>query len=210
MLYSTDDTTEYIFEGTKKVFTPYVLTTKTSISKRGTSAVYKCEDNKSMHGMGVKLTFTFSGVGTCFPLVCTVTGLTKREMPTRKEFIVVKVPGMCIGGGGVNINNQEVGYLLFMRDTKGAEKMRFRWYQQEILIPGINNHRMRFAKFDASTMTYIPDKLTAVSYCDGDIKMEAIKLGTDLFTNNKVIANKQHASRSGVEQPADLAKVFSS
>jgi hypothetical protein len=69
---------------------------------------------------------------------------------------------------------------------------------------------MRFAKFDASTMTYIPDKLTAVSYCDGDIKMEAIKLGTDLFTNNKVIANKQHASRSGVEQPADLAKVFSS
>jgi len=37
--------------------------------------------------------------------------------------------------------------------------------------------------------------------------MEAIKSGTDLFTDNKVIANKQHASRSGVEQPADLAKV---
>jgi len=38
--------------------------------------------------------------------------------------------------------------------------------------------------------------------------MEAIKSGTDLFTDNKVIANKQHASWSGVEQPADLAKVF--
>ena len=58
-------------------------------------------------------------------------------------------------------------------------------------------------------MTYIPDKLTAVSYCDGDIsQMDAIKSGTDLFTDNKVIANKQHASRSGVEQPADLAKLF--
>ena len=58
-------------------------------------------------------------------------------------------------------------------------------------------------------MTYIPEKLTAVSYCDGDIsQMDAIKSGTDLFIDNKVIANKQHASRSGVEQPADLAKVF--
>ena len=53
LLYSTDDTTEYIFEGTKKQFMPYVLTTKSSISKRGTSAVYKCEDNKSMNGMRV-------------------------------------------------------------------------------------------------------------------------------------------------------------
>jgi hypothetical protein len=55
-----------------------------------------------------------------------VSGLSEREMPTRKEFIHVKVPGLCIDGGGVNINNQEVGHLLFMRNTKGAEKKRFR------------------------------------------------------------------------------------
>ena len=30
LLYSTDDTTEYIFEGTQKKFVPYVLTTKSS------------------------------------------------------------------------------------------------------------------------------------------------------------------------------------
>ena len=132
LLYSTDDTTEYIFEGTQKKFVPYVLTTKSSISKRGTNAVYKCEDNKSMSGMRVKLTFTFSSMGIYFPLGCTVSGLTDREMPTGKEFIQVKVPGLCIGGGGVNINNQEVGHLIFMQNTKGAEKKRFRWYQQEI------------------------------------------------------------------------------
>jgi len=63
LLYSTDKTTEYIFEGTKKKFVPYVLTTKSSISKRGTNAVYKCEDNKSMSGMHDKLTFTFSAMG---------------------------------------------------------------------------------------------------------------------------------------------------
>jgi hypothetical protein len=80
LLYLTDDTTEYIFEGTLKRFVPYALTTKSPIAKRGTDAVYKCEDNKSMSGMHVKLTFTFSAVGTCMPLVCTVSDLIKREM----------------------------------------------------------------------------------------------------------------------------------
>ena len=82
LLYSTDDTTEYIFEGTMKQFVPYVLTTKTLMAKRSTNAVYKCEDNKSMSGMCVKLTITFSAMGTCMPLVCTITGLTEREIPT--------------------------------------------------------------------------------------------------------------------------------
>ncbi len=104
------------------------------------NVVYKCEDNKSMSGMHVKLTFTFSAMCTCFPLVCTVTGLTEQEMPTGEEFLHVKVPGLCIGGGGVDVNNQKVGHLVFMRNTKGAKKKRFRWYQQEILMPGINDH----------------------------------------------------------------------
>ena len=52
---------------------------KKSITKRSTNAVYKCKDNKSMSGMRVKLAFTLSAIGTCMPLVCTVTGLTQRE-----------------------------------------------------------------------------------------------------------------------------------
>ena len=39
------------------------------------------------------------------PLVVTVTGLSEREMPEGKEFIHAKVPGLCIRGGGVNIEN---------------------------------------------------------------------------------------------------------
>jgi hypothetical protein len=57
LLYSTDDTTEYIFEGTQKKFVPYILTTKSSISEQGMNAVYKWEDNKSMSGMHVRRTF---------------------------------------------------------------------------------------------------------------------------------------------------------
>ncbi len=61
-------------------------------------------------------------------------------MPTGQEFIHVNIPGLCIGGGGVNINNDVVGHVLFMRNTEGAEKRRFKWYQQEILISVINDH----------------------------------------------------------------------
>ena len=61
--------------------------------------MYKCDENKSMSGMRVKLTFTFSAMGTCFPLVCTVSGLTEREMLMGEEFIHIRVPGLCIGGG---------------------------------------------------------------------------------------------------------------
>jgi len=53
LLYSTDDTTEYILEGTMKQFVLYVLTTKTSMAKRSTNAVCKWEDNKSLSGMHV-------------------------------------------------------------------------------------------------------------------------------------------------------------
>jgi hypothetical protein len=30
----------------------------------------------------------------------------------------------------------------------------------------------------------------------------------ELFAENKIIVNKQNAAQSGVEQPADLARVF--
>ncbi len=53
----TDDTTEYIFEGTKDVAPKFVLTTKSSIMKKGIDAIYWPEDSKAMNGMRVKLTF---------------------------------------------------------------------------------------------------------------------------------------------------------
>ncbi len=51
--------------------------------------------------------------------------------------------------------------------------------------------------------------MSTVAYCDGDIsQINVIKNSNNLFIDNKVITNKQHASWSVVEQPADLARVF--
>ncbi len=51
--------------------------------------------------------------------------------------------------------------------------------------------------------------MTAVAYWDGDIsQINVIINSINLFIDNKVIANKQHASWSGIKQPEDLARVF--
>ena len=55
----------------------------------------------------------------------------------------------------------------------------------------------------------MPDELNAAACCDGDLpQVHAIVSNQNLFMEMKVVANRQNAARTGVEQPADLAKVF--
>eukprot|EP00985_Skeletonema_marinoi_P025838 scaffold19360_cov223-Skeletonema_marinoi.AAC.1 len=93
-IYSTDDTTCYIFEGKVNGKDKWTLVSNDSIRKSGTKAVYRVEDNKMMNGMRVKLTFTFSAAGMCAPLFVTVSGLSEDEMPN-KPFLHMRVPGLC-------------------------------------------------------------------------------------------------------------------
>lgn len=96
-----------------------------------------------------------------------------------------------------------------MRGGEGADLKRFRWYQDNILIPGIKAHRLKYGNFDSDSGAAIPDHLTAVSYCDGDFgNLSVIKENAQMLKDLKIVANKQNAARSAVEQPADLAKCF--
>jgi hypothetical protein len=71
--------------------------------------------------------------------------------------------------------------------------------------------RKKYCKFDIEAETTIPDKLTMVVWCDGDMsQIDAIKQSVEVYIENKIIADKQNAVQSGVEQPADLAHVFNS
>ena len=135
LIISTDDTTEYIFEGTMNEKPKFVLATKTAVSKRGTNSLYRVEDSKSMNGLRVKPTFTFTAMGNCFPLVVTVAGLTDYEMPG-EDFVHVQIPRLCIGGGCVSVDsNQQLGHLFLMKEGKGAEKTRFKYYQEHMSVP---------------------------------------------------------------------------
>jgi hypothetical protein len=93
LIVSTDDTTEYIFEGTCEEQTKFVLATKSSIMKQGTNALYLVQDTKLISGMRVKLTFTFTAMGNCFPLVVTLAGLTEWEI-SGQDFVYVEIPGL--------------------------------------------------------------------------------------------------------------------
>jgi hypothetical protein len=100
-------------------------------------------------------------MGNCFPFVVTVTGLTEWDM-SGKDFVHVEIPGLCIGGGGVSVNSSEqCGHLFLMRNTEGAEKARFKYYQEKILIPGISLQWKKYCDFDIAAGTSIPDKATA-------------------------------------------------
>ena len=87
------------------------------------------------------------------------------------------------------MNSKDVGHVIFLRNTPGSEKKKFRWYQDTILIPEIKAHRLRHDNFDSSTGLEIPEALTAVSWCDGDLsQIDAIKNSISLFANNKIVA----------------------
>ena len=129
-------------------------------------------------------------------------------MPPGKNLIVLKIPGLCIGGSAVGSNAQN-GYAVFVRRGSGVNKMRFQFYQKHVLLPYINLLRKEYAGFDISNGTSIPDELTAVSWCDGDLsQLHSVTNEHYMLTDQKVIENKQNAARRAVGQAADLAKVF--
>ena len=117
--------------------------------------------------------------------------------------------GLSIGGGGISLGNTQKGYILFMRGGEKVDKERYKLYRDKIFLPYVNDTRNKYDSFLHDGITPIPDALTAVSWCDGDISQIAnIVEDIDVYTSNKIIANKQSAARSGTEHAADLCKVF--
>lgn len=83
-----------------------------------------------------------------------------------------------------------------MRGGEGADLKRFRWYQDNILIPGIKAHRLKYGNFDSDSGAAIPDHLTAVSYCD----VTCIQEGDCILTSSSsnFILCLSHPKRQGV------------
>ena len=53
LIFLTDDTTEYTFEGIKDGEPSFVLAAKSSVAKRGTNALYTSDPSKAIKGMRV-------------------------------------------------------------------------------------------------------------------------------------------------------------
>ena len=65
---------------------------------------------------------------------CITIYLTDAEMPGDEDFTVLRVQGLGPGGYGLN-GSKEMGFVLLMKATEGAEKRRFRWIQRTYCFP---------------------------------------------------------------------------
>jgi len=132
--WTIDDSTVFKFAGTSSINNKSELVAKESVKASGNESIWTMDEGNAMRGLRVAFTFAFSGAGTSLPIVACVSGLSEQELP-ETDFLEVEIPGFCIGGGS-NVAIKTPGYVLFMRDTPGAKQEKFKWYQQNVFVPG--------------------------------------------------------------------------
>ena len=129
-----DDTVNYIFEGKGSDNDSYRLVASKENKNAGTRSTYKNEDPRNMCGLGVKITYTFSAAGTMAPIFISVLGITERDLPKEPIFLI-KIKGLCVGGGGVNLGAQQYGIIIFIRGKNAMDKKIYKIYLDMIIIP---------------------------------------------------------------------------
>jgi len=75
------------------------------------------------------IVYVFSGVGTSAPLFITVTDMSEKELSLYTS-LIVEAKGFFIGGGGINIGCDGVGYILFMRKKENCDMVKYACYQK--------------------------------------------------------------------------------
>lgn len=220
LLMSTDDTTLFAWEGKSESSALQNWTLIDPFQSSSARSTYSCETDTNKNGLRVRLTFTMTGSGLLAPLYVAVTGLNDRELKIPDDYwdndmFVVEVPGFCIGGG-VNPYAQEVGYVVFLRESvqkKGGNQKiphkKFAHYHRTVFLPFVKKCREQLGYHDDDNE--IPDELSAVSWCDGDIPQLSTIIQEsqqELDVEGKITSNKHSAARSGTEQPCDLSPVF--
>jgi hypothetical protein len=100
---------------------------------------------------------------------------------------------------------------MFISCTPGAEKKRFQWIRDNVLITFINWGRKEHDGIDVESGAPMGDEHAAVSWCDSDnlqIDTNVSEEGVQRYSAKNIIANKHNASSTRKEQACDLGKVF--
>ena len=126
----------YIFEGRWTKNDKFKLVSSKLLKFSGNQAKYKIDESNMIKGLRVKLTLVFSVIGTCAPLFATVICLNKRNLYVQKN-ISIRIKGLCLGGGGINIDNSTHSYASFMTKHENTNLLRYKYYEKNILPPFI-------------------------------------------------------------------------
>jgi hypothetical protein len=81
---------------------------------------------------------------------------------------VIEVPGLAVGSD-YDPRNDLPGYVVFLRKTgdKSLDRRRHQHYRERVFLPFVEKVRAQWD--DHVPGTDVPEHLTAVSYCDGDL-----------------------------------------
>jgi hypothetical protein len=91
LITSTDDTTEYIFDGCfKKGTGQFRLVSRESCTERGSRAVFNMDESNDMNGIRIKQTVTLNGAWLSSPIFLTLSGLCDRELKCPGDMLVIK------------------------------------------------------------------------------------------------------------------------
>ncbi|CAB9518460.1 hypothetical protein SEMRO_936_G222121.1 [Seminavis robusta] len=216
LLISMDDTGEYAVEGLNKDAASEVFITSvgTHDANTGVKSVFTTSPAPAVaNGIRVKMTNLMTAAGTTGPVWMSVTGLNERELPKSENpagILVLSIAGLCVGGGGVTVGRENSGFVVFVRNDgdKETDKVRYRHFIDDCLLPWIDEIRVEEGW---KRGTPIPDDLTAVAWCDGDIAQLATiadESTLSKYRDRKVHPYKQSAARSAAEQAADLSPKF--
>ena len=77
LLFSTDDTVNYIYDGLGNDKDEFRLVTSKTIAKSGTRSRYAIDESKHICGMRVKLPYTFSAAENTARIFISIVGLTE-------------------------------------------------------------------------------------------------------------------------------------
>ena len=206
-LWPIDNTAFWRFGGLSNLNDKPKLTTKELVKSCGSELIWTLDEGNDFKGIRVSMTFAFSAAGTCLPSVVCVSGLSKQEL-LGTDFLELEVLWMYIGGGS-NIKNKGLGYILFMRNGEGEKQRKFEWYQETIFVSGVNDNRFEFNEIDTSLNMEIPVEDTAIAYCDGDIpQMKIISGSLDLYEEAGIVFNKHCPVSSSVGQVVYRCLIF--
>ena len=135
LIFSIDDTVNYLFEGKGTVNDCFRLVGTKALQSGGTRLKYKNDDSNHMCGLRVKITYTFSAAGTMAPIFIYVLGLNDHTLPN-DDCISMKIKGLCVGGGGINVSSKQCGTLLFMKG-KGCDRARSKFIKKKYFYPSL-------------------------------------------------------------------------
>ena len=142
-----------------------------SLPNVGVCSNYNYSETSRCNGIRVKLTHTFSISEHTAAIFISISGFNEWEIPKSTcpdGVLLLKVPGLAVGGGGCSVDDDRLGYVLLMWRGMKVDEFWYCKYQDLVLGPFITNIWRRFDNWDGNHAT-LTLAMQVISHQDGNI-----------------------------------------